>query len=281
MSKGWIALDIDGTLVDGMQPIPAPVAKYLEKLHENGWKILFTTGRTYSFAEREIKTIKFPFYLSVQNGADILSMPEKVVIDSAYLDSEVLHHVEKAYRKENDDCVVYAGFEKGDFCYYRPGRFAPHFQDYFEKLQALCKQPWQTIASFDELSGIKFPLVKCLGSEKTVRSVSKKLEEIPGLEVIVIRDSVAPLFLGLVTDAHANKGRALHRILAKAGRKKSERVIAAGDDFNDISMLRLADIRIVMGTAPAAVQAEGDIIAKSAREMGILDALQEATGVVQ
>jgi len=112
-----------------------------------------------------------------------------------------------------------------------------------------------------------------------VRKVGDALREVPGLEVTVIRDGVDPqLFLGLVTDREANKGKALHRLLVKEGRKKGERVIAAGDDRNDISMLREADVRIVMETAPPEVLEEADIIAGSASKMGILTALAEATG---
>ncbi len=279
MGKGWIALDIDGTLVEGMQPIPVPVAEYLENLHTSGWKILFITGRMFTFALRELVTIRFPYYVAVQHGADIIHMPSKSVFEERYLDSEVLRDVEKAYRGEPEDCLIYAGFAKGDFCYYRPERFSPSFQPYLEKLQKLCQHPWQAIQSFEELSGLRFPLIKCLGNEKTMLKVGEILSEVPGLAISVIQDIVDPsLFLGLITDAQATKGKALHRVLVKAGRKKGERVIAAGDDRNDVSMLREADIRIVMETAPPEVLAEGDIIAERAGKMGILRALAEAVG---
>lgn len=279
MGKGWIALDIDGTLVEGMGPIPLPVAQYLEKLHLAGWKVLFLTGRMFSFAERELSTIQFPYYVAVQNGADILYMPHKTVVEQRYLDEEILRQVEKAYRNEREGFLVYAGFTKGDFCYYKPDCFSPYFLSYLEKLQKLCQQPWQPVVSFDELSSFNFPLIKCLGLEKTVRHVEKSLQQVPGLEVVVIRDPVDPqLFIGLVTDSEATKGKALHRMLMKAGKKKTERVIAAGDDHNDMSMLREADVRIVMETAPPEILAEGDIIAASAGKMGILHALAKATG---
>lgn len=277
MGKGWIALDIDGTLLEGMQPIPVPVITYLEKLHNSGWKILFITGRTFAFAERDLKTLGFPYYLALQHGADIVHMPSKTVFEERYLDSEVLHHIEKAFRNEAGDYIVYSGFAKGDYCYYREC-FPIDYQSYFERLQSFSKTAWQVMRSIEELRGIRFPLVKCFGSEKVMHKIGERLSEIPGLEVAVIREPVdSSLYLGLITDKEATKGKALHRVLLKAGRKKNERVIAAGDDRNDLSMLREADIRIVMETAPPEVLAEGDIIAESAGKMGILRALAEAT----
>lgn len=279
MGKGWIALDIDGTLVEGLRPIPVPVMQYLERLHHSGWKILFITGRAFAFAERDLRPLNIPYYLAVQHGADILHMPTKTVFEERYLESEVLHHIEKAFRKESGGYIVYAGFAKGDFCYYRPDHVTEILTPYYERLRSFSTVPWQAVKSFDELQGVRFPLAKCFGSEKTMHKVKERLAEIPGLEVVVIKEPVDDnLYLGLITDKEATKGKALHRVLVKAGRKKGERIIAAGDDRNDVSMLREADVRIVMGTAPSDVLAEGDIIAESAAKMGILGALAEATG---
>ncbi|MCB1117940.1 MAG: HAD family phosphatase, partial [Chlamydiia bacterium] len=73
MSKkqGLIALDIDGTLTDGSRLIPDQVVNYLHGLHDSGWQIALITGRMYSFAKRAIANMNFPYYLGIQNGADI------------------------------------------------------------------------------------------------------------------------------------------------------------------------------------------------------------------
>ncbi len=280
MGKGWIALDIDGTVVEGLKTVPAPVAETLDKLYTSGWKVLFITGRPFASAEKALTPISFPYYLAAQHGADIVEMPSRKVFEQCYLDSEVLYHAEKAYREEAEEFLVYAGFVKGDFCYYRPHRFSPAYASYFTMMQGLCPQPWQPLQSFDVLQGSRFPLIKCLGDEKTVRKVAEKLRECPGIEVVVIRDMGGDPrnFLALVTDREATKGNALHRILAKAGRAKEERVIAAGDDHNDLSMLREADVRIVIEHAPPEVLAEADIIAERPSKMGLIRALAEATG---
>ena len=53
-------------------------------------------------------------------------------------------------------------------------------------------------------------------------------------------------------------------------------VIAAGDDYNDITMLKSADITVVMSTAPTEILALADIVAPPAVEMGIIEGLGKA-----
>ncbi len=279
MDQGWIALDIDGTTTEGLHPVPRPLAEYLANLVHSGWKILFITGRTYSFAQRALDTLQFPYYFAVQNGADILEMPSKKLFDQRYLDVPVIHQVERAYRGQPEDFLVYAGFAKGDFCYYRPHKFSPGVHSYLAKIKDLSPASWQAVESFDQLGDITFPLIKCLGEEKVMRYVEGVLLGIPELEVVSIRDPLRKgLYLALVTHCEASKGKALERVIAKtkvagfAGR----RVIAAGDDRNDLSMLALADVRIVMETAPQEVLEKADIIAPSVEKMGLLTALKQA-----
>jgi hydroxymethylpyrimidine pyrophosphatase-like HAD family hydrolase len=111
--------------------------------------------------------------------------------------------------------------------------------------------------------------------------VENKLRQVPGLEVITIRDPLNPkLHLLLVTDAQASKGFCLDRLIKALHKKqKMGKIIAAGDDRNDLSMLLKADIRIVMSTAPEEVKKEADILAKPVEQNGIIEALVTATGV--
>jgi len=52
-------------------------------------------------------------------------------------------------------------------------------------------------------------------------------------------------------------------------------LIAAGDSYNDIQMLRAADLRIVMGGAPAEVKALADYVAPPVEEDGLAVAIEE------
>lgn len=273
--KGWIALDIDGTITDESHHVPKETVDYLTELNHQGWEVMFITGRTYSFGTSALNVFPFPFYLGIQNGADILEMPSKKRISRAYLGAALLPALEQVYQGESEDFILYAGYEKGDFCYYRPKKFSTLLREHLVKIESLSPEPWKAVDTFEFGNEDAFPLIKCLGFQEQMRSVHKRLESVKEIAVSLIRDPLdEAIYLNLVTHSLATKGQALERMIAKSG--KRGKIIAAGDDRNDVSMLESADIAIVMGGAPAEMLPLADILAPSAKEQGIITALKQA-----
>lgn len=273
--KGWIALDIDGTITDQLHHVPAEVCLYLRSLYEEGWQLIFITGRTFSFGFSVLQVLDFPFFLAVQNGADILWMPEQKLVSRSYLPGSTILSLEKIYTGQEEDFIIYAGYQHGDFCYYRPSRFSSELLTHLEKIKALSPEPWRAVDTFDFAQEEAFPLIKCLGDEALMSRINARLKGMGGISSSLIRDPLAEgVYLNLVTDGQADKGKALQRAIAQFG--KRGKVIAAGDDRNDITMLKTADFSIVMQTAPAEMLEGADLIGKPATQMGIIEALKEA-----
>ncbi|MGC2596390.1 MAG: HAD family hydrolase [Rhabdochlamydiaceae bacterium] len=273
---GWIALDIDGTITDETHHAPAQVIHFLHLLEKRGWELIFITGRTYSFGYRVVKEFDFPFYLAVQNGADILYMPSKERVARHYLDDKAIPILDAAYRGEKEDFLIYAGYEHGDFCYYRPDRFSPAYIEHLHKIMALSPERWKPVQNFDFEKGISFPLAKCLGSKEAMQRVTSLLETHPNLSATMIRDPLGEgIYLILVTAKQATKGNALQIIKQVIG--DGGPVIAAGDDLNDISMLQIADVKIVMSSAPPEMHPMATILAEHGEQHGIIEALTKAT----
>ncbi len=272
---GWIALDIDGTITDKTHHAPPQVVEFLHTLVDKGWEIVFITGRTFSFGYTVVKEFDFPFYLAVQNGADILYMPQKTLISRHYLDAKAIPALEEAYRNEKEDFLLYAGFERGDFCYYRPERFSPKFAEHVKKIMSVSPEPWKAVKNFEFKDGLSFPLAKCLGAKTAMERVSNYLEAFPHISHTLIKDPFATdIYLILVTAKEATKGHALHSVKEVMG--DGGPVIAAGDDLNDISMLEAADVKIVMSHAPPSMHSMATIVAEHGQEHGIIAALKQA-----
>lgn len=273
--KGWIALDIDGTTTADIHEIPQEVQRYLATLHDDGWQIFFITGRLYYWAQMTVGKLPFPFLFGFQNGADIIEMPSKKLVSRAYMNPDILQFLDDAYENIDEDFLIYSGFEKGDFCYYRPAHFSEDVQGYLDLLRNFSPTPWREYEVKDFSPEDTFPLIKCFGSYEQMRPLYEKLVKRVDVEVSMIRDPLCEKFyLILVTDRGASKGTALERAFEATGQKGP--VIAAGDDFNDLPMLKMADIRIVMETAPDELKQEADIVAPPASECGLIPALKQA-----
>lgn len=273
MKKGVIAFDIDGTLTHQLDWIDPRVVEMLHGLGERGWDIALFTGRIYSFARKILDHLTFDYILSVQNGADIIQMQEKTCLRRNYLSKEILPVIEEAYEGQEGDFIIYAGIDRGDFCYYRPERFSEKMRKYLKILEGLGSTPWQP-SDFVFEDGISFPLIKCFGDKAAMSALYKKLKKSKEVEVSMIHDPIDPtLYLNLVTHPEANKGKAVHYLHET---RSPGIIIAAGDDQNDLSMLQEADIAIAMGGAPEELLAQADIHATSAEQLGIIEAVEEA-----
>lgn len=276
--KGILAFDIDGTLTHRLDWVDPKVAEALKQLSTDGWHIALLTGRIFSFAHAILQYFHFPYLLAVQNGADIITMPDKSHLFQQYLSAEIIPDIEKAYEGAGEDFIIYAGIDNGDFCYYRPERLSPKMIEYTKKLESLGAAPWQP-SDFNFPKDKKFPLIKCFGKQEAMKRVYDRLQGNKNIEISLICDPVDPsLYLNLITHPNANKGGVVHFLREHF---KAPLVIAAGDDHNDLKMLKEADIRIAIETAPEEVLAYTDIRARPASELGILPAIEEAIALAK
>lgn len=275
MKKGIIALDIDGTITAEHHRLPAAVEDYFTKLADAGWLLVFITGRTFQWGFKVLKTLNFPYYFALQNGAIILEMPSRRVISKKYLDRSIMESMDLICRDESSDYVVYAGFEYGDRCYFRPKRFSTEILSYVERRVHALKEIWQPVDSYQEMALDTFASIKCFGKRSDALRLAQNIEDQLGLHVPLIRDPFDEMyFVVQATHPSINKGQALKELVAIIGHQGL--IIAAGDDLNDISMLKLADIKVVMANAPEEVLKLADIVAPPATEEGIIIGLQTA-----
>jgi HAD superfamily hydrolase (TIGR01484 family) len=271
--RGWIALDIDGTITEDKYSIPEPVVTYLKQLSDEGWLIAFATGRSYAFASIALSVLNFPYYFLPQNGSIVLKMPEKQIVEKKYIPFKDLQLAERLTSDLGLDCLVYKGFEKGDSGFYRRGLFAGAQLTYIEDLQTREREAWTPIDSFSQIDQDSFPILKYFGTVSEMEKVETKLKDHFVIAKINDPFSDGGLLL-LVTDHSVSKGLSLNRLIEKEGR--GAKVLAAGNDMNDLSLLEVADIAIVMPGSPAELLALADIIAPPITSFGIISALTEA-----
>jgi len=277
--KGLFASDIDNTLTDSSYHIPPKVQRYLNSLYTKGWELMFLTGRSFAFAQKTLAPFKMPFYLALQNGAEVIHIPEKTTVYQNFLSKEMLFPLEKIFKEHDQDFFVYSGFRKGDFAYYRPKRFSKEKLHYFKSLQALSNSPWIEVETWDQIQDT-FPFIKTIGDKKSLLAIRDKLSTLKNISVVLMDDVIEPTYKILViSHEEATKGKILKKLYQK--HHLNCPIIAAGDGNNDICLLENADIAIAMEDAPIHLKKMADIIAKPAKDCGIINALEIALKQIQ
>ncbi len=273
--KGIIALDIDGTITTECHEISPEVIAYFNSLAVAGWRFIFITGRTFQWGFDVVRLMPFPCHFAVQNGAIIFSMPEQKIVAKKYITSSIFPLMEKICDGEPSDFVVFAGYEYDDKCFFRPRHFEASLLDYIHQRAAALKEVWIPLNSYSELPLLEFASVKCFGQHESAIRIAQRIEELLGLHVPLIRDPFNHFFYVIqATHPQTNKGAVVKDFKNMSG--ISGPVIAAGDDNNDISMLEMADVKIVMQTAPQPMLLMADLIAPPAVENGIIQGLEQA-----
>ena len=273
--KGIIALDIDGTVTAQAHELDSQVIDMLHCLSKERWGIIFITGRPFQWGETLLRSLPFPYAMAVQNGALLLEMPERKVLIRKYLTRDILSKMESLRQVYDTDFVIYSGLENDDWCYYCPHSFPPSLLSYGLQRAAFLGEKWQSLSTFSDLPLSQFTSIKFFAKDQRAFLLSQKIESELGLHAPPNRDPFNPdYFVIQATHAEANKGDILKEFIHMM--RISGPIIAAGDDYNDYSMLKLADMKIVMATAPPDLLALADIIAPPATQQGIIQGLRDA-----
>lgn len=274
-TKGIIAIDIDGTLTAVRDSLSQDVVDYLKGVHSDGWKLLFVTGRTLDWSTTLLDTLPFSFYLSVFNGAYTVEYPEKNVIKKCFLSFEKVFQTVNMVQDEDVGIAFYGPPDKLNKSFlFR--KYASHVlvNHLFARAKAL-SDAWTEVENVMDLPIDTFASMRLFCLPHTAKKIARRIEETSKLHAPMMKDSYDDCFsIVQVTHGNVSKGKALQAVLDHL--KPISRIIACGDDHNDISMLELADVAVVMASAPADVLAHADIIAPSARDNGIIMGITNA-----
>src|SRR5437016_12339100 len=89
IKKGIIAFDIDGTLTAMRKPLAKEVKIFLEELEAQGFRLLFATGRVFSWSYHLLEELKIPYILAVQNGSLVIDMPSQKILFKNYISKDM------------------------------------------------------------------------------------------------------------------------------------------------------------------------------------------------
>lgn len=272
--KGWLALDVDGTLTEQVDQIPKEVIEALRGYEASGWKIAIVTGRSPAFARKALDVFPFPWTLIAQNGASAYEMPQAKRFFTQFLPLEILPVFHRICRGVSAGMVIYLDREEGNEARFCAKEFDEAHRAILETWNRRQKEHWVSVDSFEEIS-TPFPIAKMMAFPEDIDHLEAGLKSVsPLCSTTRLRDPFDDRFaILLVTAKKATKGQTLQAVLEEKGR--GERVIAAGDDLNDLSLLDAADVKIAMPHAPAILREKADLIAPPTKENGIITALRK------
>jgi len=259
-----IALDIDGTLASSEHKILPETKEALIKAQEKGLKVILASGRPTPGVinlAKELKLEEFGGFILSYNGGRITNVKTKEVIHEVFLTPEEAHEIYDFAKENNVNIMAYDGDD-----------IITENEDEYSQLEShINTMPLKLTDDFKK--AVINQTIKTLttGNPEMLAEVEKKYIEKFGERFSVCRSM--PFFLEVMPYG-INKALSLGRLLNKLDLSPAD-LVACGDGFNDIEMVKYAGLGVAMGNATNEVKAVADYVTRSNDDNGIVDVLEK------
>ena len=258
-----IALDLDGTLTNHEKVVTPKTREALLKAAAKGAVIILASGRpTYGIepVAECLELQKRGGYILSYNGGNIVNAKTGEKLFSQFLPDEVIPEL-YAYAKEHGHALL--GYAGNEIITEMPD------DQYVKEESRINKMNIRKVDNlFESLEPHPTKLLMT-GDPTLMLKAEEELVEKLGDRMDIFRS--APFFLELVPKG-IDKAKSLTRLLTKINLTPAD-LIAFGDGYNDLSMLKLAGMGVAMENAAPEVRAEADYVTLSNEEDGVAAAL--------
>lgn len=259
MEYKMIVLDLDGTLTNSEKAISPRNKEALLRAQDRGKVVVLASGRpTYGIRPlvEELRLEEYGGYVLSYNGGKITNCRTGEVAFSKQLPVESNARIIGMAKEHGVNVCTY----EGD-CLITPDAGCP-----YAALEARINH--MKVRQVDDLAGyVTFPVVKflMLDDGDYLATVEPLVKAALGKNYSVYRSE--PFFLEILAKG-IDKAQSLDRLLQVLGLKKEE-MIACGDGYNDLSMIKFAGLGVAMENAVLPVRNAADYVTYSNNQDGV------------
>jgi len=268
-----VALDLDGTLLDGRGRVPAENLEALAAAARRGVHLVVVTGRSYPFALQAVGGLPNPLTLIAYNGA-VARVRGGGTLAVRHLAPETARRVLEATRPWRASTLMQFDRDgEGQTVYDRMSWEPPNRRGYFERIRHLVRAVDDLEGALDDDPPVQ---VAFNGGTREMADVVAAVGAVEGQHAMAVSVTSYPardFTLVDVNAAGATKGPALADIARHLGVARDE-VFAIGDNHNDVDMLRWAGTAVVMGNAEPELLDLGLPVTAPNTEAGVAQALR-------
>jgi Cof subfamily protein (haloacid dehalogenase superfamily) len=269
----FLAIDIDGTLLDSQGQIPPRNREAIAAALDAGVEVALVTGRAFHFARPVAERLGLPVLFVVSNGA-LIKTAAGIAVRRRLLPASVARSVlDMTDHWRADVALIFdrpaeAQVVSEHMDWQHPSRVA-----YWRRNQAVIHRVAPLAVCLDE-----DPIqVMFNGGVDRMRSLASLLRggaDAAGYHVTLTEYAQRDFSMVDVLAAGVSKGRTITSWAAERGFARDE-LMAVGDNYNDIEMLAAVGCPVVMGNAVPELLVAGYATTASNDEAGLALAIEE------
>lgn len=262
--------DLDGTLLNKNACLSVRSAELIKKLVSQGVLFSVATARSQS-AVKILEQLGINIPSIHLNGVLMYDFKKRKYIDCTPMDTETALKIIEILRsfdrmsfiyKFDSDCGINVEFEKLSNDVERAFFNARRNSDYksFRRID--------NITVNDEEKAIYFTMVDEYNRLYPIYTEIKKLN---GAKPTLYRDNYSDMYFLEVFSSNATKAAGVRKLKKLLN---AERVVAFGDNLNDLEMLKDADVGVAVGDSVDEVKRQADIVIGNSYEDGVAEYLK-------
>lgn len=254
-----IVLDLDGTLTNREKVITPRTREALLEAERRGKKVVLASGRPTPGVmplARELKLAEYGGFILAFNGGKIINCKTGETVFSRQLPVE------------SNRRIMELGLEhRVDFLTYEGDRLVTNNAECPYGLSESRINHMELVQVEDMLTYVNFQVPKflLLDDGDYLAMVEPRIKAALGKNFSVYRSE--PYFLEILPRG-IDKAQSLERLLEVLGLKR-EQMIACGDGYNDLSMIRYAGLGVAMENGVLPVRKAADYITASNNDDGV------------
>jgi len=272
MGIRFIALDIDGTLLNSKFEVSAGNRLMIAEATRRGIEVALVTGRRYDFAMPVAQQIEAPLTMIVSNGA-LVRTTDGVTRLRHLLPRETARSVltaTEAWREAS--AVIFDRPEENQVMLQVIDWNDPIRGGYYRRNREFLAEamPLESCLTEDPIQ------VLYTGTVGRIREAERVLRGVPFAGEFALASTVyeeRDFSMLDVVKAGVTKGATLAEWTAARG-VRPEEILAVGDNHNDLEMLSFAGVPVVMGNGVAELKRRGWHITGSNNEDGVAEAIK-------
>ncbi|QGM80727.1 pyridoxal phosphatase [Otariodibacter oris] len=268
MTYEAIAFDLDGTLLTSQSTILESSKIAIKKAIEKGIKVFIVTGRHHTAVRPYYKELELDTPVVCCNGTYLYDFYHDEILASNPLTKEQATLLVNSSREQGFHIAMYTRdamtFEV----------LNPHFEKLLKWVETCpmdAKPDIHQVKHFDDYLDGKTIIWKILISDPNASKMQNYIDNLP-------LDQFSPEWSWVdrvdITASGNSKGKCLAELL-KLENINPENVIAFGDNFNDVSMLKYVGMGIAMGNSESEIQKQAKNVIGSNNEDSISLALSQ------
>jgi hypothetical protein len=270
MTVKLVAVDIDRTLLDDQRRLSDENLSALDYCVKHDIAVALCSGRDLPSTLAVARPMGLPVWLVIQNGSLVLD-PSGAAVYTCSLAPDVATAAVAVLERFDLAPVVYEVYPRAQSLWWQCGaRSAPGMAEfrqrhgaeitYVEDIRSVLRQPVSHLEVFDDAT--------------LVFEAETELKSLPGVVPITNMSSSlkGAALMGIYPDGTA-KEVALERLAGSLGLGAAD-VLAIGDNFNDVGMVKWAGMGVMMSNGPEEARKVAKWVAPSNNESGVAAAIR-------